>query len=109
MSGPQMGISGPGSFIIGKTIYLCRRKKVLFVQKTVLADIIRTYLEWKSSREEGKSEVECPYYIYDNEEEKFLPVTFSMFEMTERHIEKELESNYERYIIFEKLTSITHD
>lgn len=48
--------------------------------------------------------MDCPYYIYDNEEEKFLPVTFSMFEMAERHIEKELESNYERYIIFEKLT-----
>lgn len=46
----------------------------------------------------------CPYYIFDNYDGEFLPVSFAEFEAAENHIEQELFENYERYIIFEKLS-----
>ena len=46
----------------------------------------------------------CPYYIFDNYDCEFLPVHFAEFEATENHIKQKLSGDYERYIIFEKLS-----
>lgn len=45
-----------------------------------------------------------PYYIFDNYDEEFLAVHFAAFEAAENHIEQNLFGDYERYIIFEKLS-----
>lgn len=46
----------------------------------------------------------CPYYIFDNYDCEFLPVHFAEFETAENHINQKLFGDYERYIIFEKLS-----
>lgn len=46
----------------------------------------------------------CPYYIFDNYDCEFLPVHFAEFEAAENHINQKLFGDYERYIIFEKLS-----
>ena len=45
----------------------------------------------------------CNYYIYDNESECFLGVSFADFEDAERYMMK-LDAEYERYDIYEKIT-----
>lgn len=44
----------------------------------------------------------CKYYIYDNENECFLSISFADFEDAERYMMK-LDAEYERYDIYEKI------
>lgn len=44
----------------------------------------------------------CDYYIWDNEEERFIGTQFASFEGAESWIEK--NGDFDRYDIFEKLT-----
>lgn len=44
----------------------------------------------------------CNYYIYDKEKEQFVSVSYSSFEAAEHWIE--LNGDYERFDIYEKLT-----
>lgn len=46
----------------------------------------------------------CPYYIYDTEEEVFLSSHFATFEGAEDYIENNCGGNYEQYEIFKKLS-----
>lgn len=44
----------------------------------------------------------CNYYIYDKEEERFVSVSYSSLEAAEYWLE--LNGDYERFDIYEKLT-----
>ena len=46
----------------------------------------------------------CPFYIYDNEGEEFLSVCFADLEAAEQHIERNCHGNYERYVVFKKVS-----
>ena len=48
--------------------------------------------------------MECLYYIFDNYDCEFLPVHFAEFEAAENYIEQILFEDYDRYLIFEKLS-----
>ena len=45
-----------------------------------------------------------PYRIYDNEEEKFIWWSFRTLAGAEDYIEACLNGDYERYVIYERLT-----
>lgn len=45
-----------------------------------------------------------PYRIYDTDREEWLPYSFASFEGAEDYVEQNLESDYIRYEIYEKIS-----